>query len=220
MSHITVDLNQDLFGQIIYGVGPCKLSLNPGALDNGASGSLSHKVYKIVYEFGDNSPKFTQKLFAKPNVVTPGVPFSSEPGDPRNFTIDHTYHATNGITEQYIIKITWYWIADERVAINHNFIEFVLEVRAPNLNASLDDIEAHYFDNIHLASSRMFGADNTLLYNFESFNPSYLLPVLVKWGPTPVEPLTKILPSPFFKKYKIQESYDSKNNLNPNIHQL
>jgi hypothetical protein len=213
----TLDLNNTESGQVIIGSAPYTLTFDPTSV------AFNRKVYKIVYDFGDGEV-YTQKIFAKPRVKDVTLKYPEEIGDPRNYKITRLYQTPKGSPASYQVSVVWYWIRIENLDTNEeNFVkkDFVINVIPSGLNANPYDTVGHYFQDMHLASTRMFGADNTILYNFESSNPNYLLPTLVKWQPTPINPIIKALPpnqSP--KRFNIQESFDFKNNLNQNIHPL
>jgi hypothetical protein len=139
------------------------------------------KVYKIEYDFGDNSPKEIKTLSAQPLKTNSSLPFPSEIADPRNIPTSHTFFVQDTEQRTFNIIVKSFFIENSEVPVNSSVHQINLNLKVPALDTKSKAISANFFEDVHLVSSRMFGIDNTLLYNFESYNPNYLLPTLVKW---------------------------------------
>jgi hypothetical protein len=159
----------------VNSIAPVTLSIDPRLV------SPSEKVYKIVYDFGDGSEPVIKKLGGKPLETNPSLPFPSEILDPRNFKVEHNFVLEKNSEQTFIISIKVYSVISS--TITDNFTEYLinLKVTAPVLYNLDSKSDKNFFESIHLVSTRMFGPDNTILYNFESVNPQHLMPTLVKW---------------------------------------
>lgn len=132
------------------------------------------KIYKIEYTFNfETGENKTQTLFYKPTSDnTLSYPISSEPGDPRNYPQTFVYNLTSAFEYLIYAIIKVY----EYGAFAPNEILYKINLRAPDLEGP-DGI----FNEVHLISNKMFGFDDNIIYTFESYNPKYILPVLVNW---------------------------------------
>lgn len=170
----------------ISGVSPLTLTINPQFVEP------SSKVYKIEYLFDDGSETLVRKLTVNPDQSDFSLPFPLEPGDPRNFTETHNFVLQKEDARKFVIHIRIYSIINQVISENYNQYTINLKLLAPVLY-SVDANKKNYFKDIHLISTRMFGPDNTILYNFESFSPQYFLPTIVKWH----KPYNETNPPPF-----------------------
>lgn len=156
-------------------IAPVTLSIDPRLV------SPTKKVYKIVYDFGDGSEPLVKKLGGKPLESDSSLPYSSEILDPRNFKVEHNFVLENKTEQTFIISVKVYSVISS--TITDNFTEYLINLKttAPILYTPDSESDKSFFESIHLVSTRMFGADNTILYSFESANPQHLLPTIVKW---------------------------------------
>lgn len=183
----TVTLNPSYLSLNVNAVAPFEIKIDPQGAD------LSKKVYKITYDFGDGSPLLVKKLAPLPLQVDTSLPFFSEPLDPRNSLVSHVYSLKENTTEVFVVKIKVYPIEDAEITDNYTEFTINLKISAPILYTPEIKSNKTYFESIHLVSTRMFGPDNTILYGFESVNPQYLLPTIVKWH----KPYDETNPPPF-----------------------
>jgi hypothetical protein len=160
---------------------PFNLVIDPSMCLSFVNNSLSLKPYKITYDFGDGSPILTKSLTPRPNLTDESLTWSKEPGDPRNFRVSHFYNLKNSNKQTFEINIKAHCFSDPSSYIDGVSYKILLKLSPPST------LPNDYFEDIHLHSVRMFGADNTVMYNFETQNPSYLLPTVVKWIFNPLE---------------------------------
>ena len=165
---------------------------------------VNSRVYRIEYDFNDGSEKLIQKLrpvFAQSDRT---LALSQQIGDPRNYPVTKKFFLNSETNKTFNIRVKVFWV-QPKTAGSLNFITYNinLNLKAPSLNSNLSEPNI-YFNDIQLASTHMFGLDNTVLYNFESSSPEYLLPVIVKWKKTK-QPINEIFTqnSPTFRPYKI-----------------
>jgi hypothetical protein len=147
----------------------------------------TYKPHKIVYNFGDSSEIVTKTLepslesaFNYLNPEFPDLAFPKEPGDPRNFPISHLYSITDSVSTVYKGSITVKWFADIEAQTDYLTYNLNISVLPPTLRPASLDYQG-LFSDVHLHSIRMFGTNDTVLYNFESAEPNFLMPVIVKW---------------------------------------
>ena len=170
----------------LIGISPFLVNFYPQDILTHSSYS-GYKPYKIEYNFGDNSEIITKTLepstesaFSYLNPEFPDLFFPKEPGDPRNYPISHIFSITKSISTVYKGQITVKWFAGIEAQTDYLTYNLNISVLPPNLNPSNLDSKG-LFNNFHLHSVRMFGTNDTVLYNFESSDPNYLMPVIVKW---------------------------------------
>lgn len=159
------------------------LSVNvtsPGSVTFYPQGGFSYenrKPYKIEYDFGDGSPKQSIFLAASPGNINSQAYWPNEPLDPRNQPVTHVYKLSGGFSASQLFntKIKYFYFSNPEEANDSLTFNVNVRVYRPSLKA------LNFFEDFHLISTQMFGPENTMLYNFESFNPTYLLPVIVDW---------------------------------------
>ena len=187
----SITLNPLELTQTLNRVSPFVLSINPQFTD-----PLS-KSYKIVYDFNDGTPTITKILKATPYQKNDLLKFPYEITDPRNEIVSHTFILQKETSKTFYINVKVYSVMDAIIGSGEtpNYSEFIitLHLQAPILDTKSIELSSNFFEEIHLLNSRMFDLDNTLLYNFESSNPHYLLPTVVKWH----DPFNNLNTAPF-----------------------
>jgi hypothetical protein len=175
----TIILDPDNREIVLNGISPFSLSIDPQNTDRGL------KTYKIVYDFDDDSAIITKLLAAMPSAKNDYLKYPYEILDPRNQILTHSLILRQEISRTFNINIKVYSILNPIIGSGEvpNYTEYkiTLNLEAPILDTASIATSGNYFEEMHLVNTRMFGADNTILYNFESENPHYLLPTLVKW---------------------------------------
>jgi len=163
-----VVLEQSFFSQsAITTFAPFNLVLNPSTLEGAG------KIYKIEYDFGNGNVHTQNLYYSNTSVDTMSLPYSSEPGDPRNFNIDNTFFIDKPEQKYVAVEVRIYSFGQkfyERYYVN-------LFLNPPSLDGEINN----YFKDLHLISTRMFDTDDKIFYVFESQNPNYILPSVVKW---------------------------------------
>lgn len=194
----TIDLKTSLQGTTINDYAPLTLTINPSTLN------VSNKIYKIEYIFEDDSK--TQDLFYKSSTSNT-LPFPSEIGDPRNYKIDKTFYITTTATSQLFgVSANIYQFG----LTNPTKIQFKL-----NLSCPVMDGDFGFFDKVQLLYTRIFGANNDILYVFESVNPNYYIPVVVNWNNKPKITQIVDLSSKTKRAYDLLKPFQNKNSENP-----
>jgi hypothetical protein len=201
---ITVD--QQTFSETnLNAIAPFTLNLDPKLLE------LNGKIYKIDYDFGDGNT-FSQKYFysSKTNNL---LNYPNDIGDPRNYTISNTYYLTDNIAKYVQVSVKIYELGN--TTPSDYFVN--LNLNTPNLDGEVDG----YFKNIHLISTKMFGPDDKILYVFESDEPNYILPAIVKWGEDPKIIQSRIVVDKLPRLFNVllpfeDEFYNANSNLNIN----
>jgi len=160
-----IDVNNLTNGTTIETFSPCTLVINAG-------GYVSpDKIWKIVYSFGDGNS--SEKILSmNPNSYNPSSPIPTEPGDPRNFSVENTYYFDDAVSKDFLITINFYTIGNSLPEI----VSIILRLTLPKIDNIFEAA-----DTIKLVGSRMFGLENQLVYVFESQRPNYLIPVLARF---------------------------------------
>lgn len=149
------------------------------------AGTQAYKAYKIEYLFNDGTPPIVKEAYVDLFKKDYTLPIFNDPGDPRNYPVNHLYSSKNGEELNIFTKVKVYWYtAPQSVDFN---IVYNINIRL--IPHSLK--HNGFFDKIHLGQTRMFGFNNDILYNFEGVNPTYSMPVLVNWKH---KPPTNLLP--------------------------
>ena len=149
-------------GQTLSGCSPmtiniCTSSYNP-----------SGKLWKISYDFGDGVLESDELKLLPENSNNYIV---DESGDPRNFIKSHTYFFDDSINKIYKLSINFYKIGEN---VPETFVLF-FDLKLPKISDIFDN-----YSDIKLLDLNMFGPDDQTLYLFESQQPNYLIPVLLK----------------------------------------
>lgn len=200
----TLFLNPSVLVRTINGLAPFTLNINSIA----AAGN--YKVYKIVWNFGDGSAPLIIKLQPQKNFNSLNVlNVPTEPGDPRNEIISKTFFLEKDINKNLKTSLKIYWIQPTSI-LAPNYYEYKINLNLSAPNSGQVSSDEDFSGGIHLVSTRMFGSDNLMLYNFESLEPNYLLPVLVKWTKENIQSENSLigLNSPTFRPYKLLPSVD------------
>ena len=150
-------------------------------------GTQAYKAYKIEYKFNDGTPNLTKNAYVDLFKKDFSLPIFNDPGDPRNYPINHVFATQSSNVTDIFCKIRVYWYTEPSDA--NPYIEYSV-----NLKLTPHSLKTGgYFDRIHLGQTRMFGPNNDILYNFEGVNPTYSLPVIVNWKTKePSQPLLSI----------------------------
>jgi hypothetical protein len=163
-----VVLEQFYFSQTaITSYAPFNLVLDPSTLE--AKG----KIYKIEYDFGNGNVHTQNFYYANSSIESSTLPHPYEPGDTRNFNVDQTYFLEKPEQKYVAVEVRIFSIGErdyERYYVN-------LFLDPPALDGDLNN----YFKDLHLISTRMFDSDDKIFYVFESQDPNYILPSVVKW---------------------------------------
>lgn len=180
----------------IDSLGPISLTFNPSALN------LPNKISHITYTFDDGTPDVNFSFFYSPtSVETMNLPYSAEPGDPRNYTYTKKFYSTDYFTKTYTVNCLVYQFG----VVDPIDIIYNVNIISPQM----DGVPNGYFEEMHLISSRMFGPNDDILYTFETVNPNYVLPVLMNWNNVSITPVEQTNVS--FKPnrpYKILQPYE------------
>jgi hypothetical protein len=163
---------------------------------------VNSRVYRIEYNFDDGSEPLIQKLRPVFAQTDRNLAISQQIGDPRNYPVTKKFYLQEELSKTFNITVKVFWVQSKNLQ-NLNYITYKINL---NLSAPSLDSETvnNYFSDLQLASTRMFGLDNSILYNFESSDPDCLLPVLVKWKKTkPTIPSVFTQNVPTFRPYKI-----------------
>lgn len=165
-----ITLGTEIFNEAVLNVvAPFTLYLNPSSF------LTDSKIYKIEYDFG-NGNSDTQTYFYSDG-YDPTLNHPNDIGDPRNYIKSNAYFLDDNLSKNITIKVSIY-----QIGITTPFYYFLqLTLNPPNLDGEIDG----YFKNIHLISTKMFGPDDKILYTFESDEPNYILPAIVKWEEDP-----------------------------------
>jgi hypothetical protein len=192
-----VQIGETFFSQTnIQTYAPFTLVLNPSAL------SLDSKIHRIEYYFGDGTQKIQNFYFTLTSAETLTRPYSSEPGDPRNFNQEKTYFLEKPENKLFVIEVRVY----EFGSLDYKRYFVNLDLRPP----ILDGQSSEYFKNVHLISTKMFGPDNKIFYVFESNSPTYILPALIKWDTVEKEQTINFI-SESQRPYRLLQPFEKEN---------
>jgi hypothetical protein len=198
----TIVLDPSITELTLTGVSPFQLTIDPRNADPGL------KTYKIVYNYDDDTSQVTRTLGAVPTKKDDTLKYPYEIQDPRNFVQEHTVVLSKTVSKTFNVSVRVYSVLDKAIGSGEvpNYTEYkiALKLNAPILDTASIATSGYYFEEIHLVNTRMFGTDNTILYNFESENPHYLLPTVVKWKK---QNTIEIIPELFNPDYNYTYSY-------------
>ena len=174
---------------------PINITFNPATLKS------LRKTYKMEYLFEEGTQ--TQTFFYAPTAEDTGLPFI-EPGDPRNFPKTSTYTLTDSFEKTIYTLIRYHTYGQ----VQPSEILYTINLKSPYLDGQFG-----LFNEVHLIGSKMFDFDNKILYMFESYNPQYLLPALVKWDDVSNSNLIKNVASKrlILKPYRIIAPFEDDN---------
>lgn len=192
-----VQIGETFFSQTnIQTYAPFTLVLNPSAL------SLDGKIHRIEYYFGDGTQKIQNLYFTLTSAETMFLPYSAEPGDPRNYNQQNTYFLEKPESKIFVIEVRVY----EFGSLDYKRYFVNLDLRPP----ILDGQSSEYFKNLHLISTKMFGPDDKIFYIFESASPTYILPALIKWDPVQKEQTINFVNN-IERPYKLLQPFEKEN---------
>jgi len=150
----------------LTGDAPLTLTLNPSGYSIGDG-----PIIKIEYNFDSISEPIIVTRKINP-IVSPEVlatyAYPTDPGDPRNILVTHTYHpsiSTNPHEFTLSVKITKGRIFTP--------VEYIIPVQVYKISA-ITGIYPGYFEDIHLINSRISGTDNKKIYALETVDPRYV----------------------------------------------
>jgi len=196
-----VQIGESFFSQTnIQTFAPFTLVLNPSAL------SLDGKIHRIEYYFGDGKTKIQNLYYSLTSLDSLNLPYSSEPGDPRNFTQENTYFLEEAENKILSVEVRIYEFGS--LDFKQYFVN--LDLRPP----ILDGQSSEYFKNLHLISTKMFGPDNKMFYVFESVSPTYMLPALIQWETITDSNQTISIQQSEVRPYKLLQPFE-KDNVTP-----
>jgi hypothetical protein len=181
----TVYLNNQ--EQTISDFAPFKLTIDPSTL------SISHKVRAIEYIWGDGTTDIVK--FKPSTTVTNGL----ESGDPRLFAKDKFYSSKDPNLSTYVVTVKIYAFGTSDILT----FTIVLNLKNPIMDYSINQ----YFEDIRLIKTKMFGADNNILYTFQTKNEDNILMSLVNWK---LRPKSVISPDQLSKPYNLIYPFASK----------
>lgn len=152
---------------------PFKLNIDPAiTLPEPPATFFNLKIKKIVYDWGDGQIE-EQKFFPSAFAASDNTGTFRETGDPRNYIKSHVYTLSAEYKKLVSAKVHLYQFGIKD-PITYTFN---MTLRAPRL----DGTKTSFFKNMHLVYTKMFGADNKILYIFEGKEPTWAYPVLIDW---------------------------------------
>jgi hypothetical protein len=175
----------------VSGFAPFTLTINPSGI------TTSSKIYKIVYNFGDE----------KIETSTLGIDISGNNISPLSKTISNLYAVTDSFNKTFDVNIDVYTIGNlnyDRYSFELNLLSGELE----SLNTLTSANNSYYFKEMHLVGSRMFGVNDNIVYIFESINPNHLLPVMVNWKERPEVPFIPFVGNTY-RPYKLLMPFEN-----------
>ena len=152
---------------------PFKLNIDPSiCLPEPPANFFIKKINKIVYDWGDGQVD-VQKFFPSDFSASDNTGTFNESGDPRNYNKTHVYTLSTEFQKQVNLKVYLYQFGDKLPIV----YDFSLFLKAPRL----DGTKTSFFKNMHLVYTKMFDADNKILYVFEGKDPTWAYPVVIDW---------------------------------------
>lgn len=152
---------------------PLKLYIDPSiSIPELPNLYFNSKISKIIYEWGDGQVD-TQKFFPSDFSASDNTGSIRETGDPRNYVKSHVYTLSAEFEKQLNLKVFLYQFGVKAPTI----YTFKINLKAPRL----DGTKSSFFKNMHLIYTKMFDADNKILYVFEGKEPTWAFPVVIDW---------------------------------------
>jgi hypothetical protein len=205
-------------GITIEGVSPLMLTIDPSLLYSSKNSGSGKKLIRIEYDFGDGTPAHIQKMFFTTKIADSSAPISEDLGDPRNYPIKHLFNIKDGNKTSINISVKCVWTQDPSLRQdNFQIYNIFLNLNTAILASNPTEISAKFFEDVHLVSTKMFGIDDSIIYNFQTFEPSYLSPVLVKWKNNNTPTLRQQLISTPRPIVKVIPAFDTQNNLEQSV---
>ena len=191
----TIVLNKNIPSILKTGrFAPYELTIDPRNV------GLTNKVIKIEYIWDKNDIEIVKLKPVLPDPVN---------GDPTKILKKKLFLSKDYILSTYEITINFYTLGSAS--------PFVFKITLNLQNPPIDKIRGSYFDEVHLIKTRMFGANNTLLYTFESKTENNILMSLVDWKSRPPEALPPPAP-PIPKPYVLLDPFAARfKEMNPHI---
>jgi len=179
------------------------------------------KIRQIEYIWGD---KTTDIVNFQPSVAYNGNLFlPSEVGNPLNYPKTKKFYSKDLSLSVYTVIVNFYCFANE----NPYIYTINLNLKNPDI-----DTDNSLFTDIHLVKTKMYGANDTMLYTFQSQTDEYILMSNVDWKLKPVPPLTVQQlnrPYRFLKPFEIDHTanteiksfpYDTHLPVNPDLDEV
>jgi len=182
-------LNRDVVISDVFA--PFNLTLDPKNVE------FYEKVRKIEYIWGDGT---TDIVNFQPNISRDSkLPYPDEVGSPLNYPKTKQFYSKDLTLSVYNIIINFYCFSSAE--------PYVFTVTLNLKNPDLDYGDNKFFDEIHLVKTRMYGADDKILYVFQSQNSDYFLMSNVDWNLKPIDPVTI---ESLSRPYKIFKPFEAK----------
>ena len=160
-----ISIDNSTNGSTIEGFSPFTMVLSTSAYTS------TNKIWKVSYDFGDGY--IDEKILTlNPVSYNSALSIPSEPGDPRNQTVEHLYYFDDSTKKSFLITVFFYVIGTDIV----EQVSFTISLTLPKIEDIFESA-----DTIKLVGSRMFGLENQLVYLFESQHPNYLIPMLARF---------------------------------------
>jgi len=163
---------------------PFNLTISPINLSG-----FDNKVRAIEYIWGDGQTDMINFEFI--TTSNPYLPFPLEVGNPLNYIQEHVFYSKDLNLSIYNVKVNVYFFGTSNVS--------TFNVNLKLKNPDLEYTKNGYFSEFHLIKTKMFGANNTILYVFQTQNPDYILMSNVKWDSLPTA--MTIAPSSLSRPY-------------------
>lgn len=195
-------LTQSLSGTVINSYAPFTLTVNPSAIDG-----ITKKIYRIDYIFSDTD-KIYQTWFYTASTLS-DLPYLYDVGDPRNYKKSHTFYLPNVLKKEYTINCKIYQSGLSNVIQ----IPFTVSLSAPKMEGTTNAV----FSSMHLVYTRMFGADNNILYVFETQSPRYYIPMIFNWKTRPIPPEV-VITEEGYRPWDIFEPWEDQRLSNAYLH--
>jgi hypothetical protein len=165
-------LNRDVVISDVFA--PFTLTLDPRNV------TFYEKVRKIEYIWGDGTIDIVNY---EPNILlNNSLPYPNEIGNPLNYPKTKQFYSKDLKLSVYNVIIKFYCFT--------NTDPYIFTVTLNLKNPDIDYGNNNFFDEIHLVKTRMYGADDKILYVFQSQNNDYFLMSNVDWKLKPVDPVT------------------------------
>jgi hypothetical protein len=160
---------------VIESYGPITITFNPAEVN------LPKKINRIVYTFDDGSPTITHSFYySLTSPETANYPFPLEPGDPRNFKVTKTFGTNRFFRKTFNVYADVYQVG----VYDPYRVLYIININAPEMDGENANGTV-FLEEMHLVSTRMFGANDDILYIFETKNPNYIIPFILNWEKKP-----------------------------------
>jgi hypothetical protein len=168
----TIELNgntpYDIILDDVYA--PFTLTISP----EGLYGITDKKVRAIEYIWGDGEKALINYKATTSTDIN--LVIFDEAGTPLNYPQTHNFYFKDLNLSVYNIKVNIYFFGTSTISsFNIN-----LNLKNPDIIYGVNS----YFSEFHLIKTRMFDANDTLLYVFQTQEPNYILMSSVNWTST------------------------------------